>query len=131
MQYHDFVGEVQHRARLATTEEAVTAIRATLTTLSERLHHGEATDLAAQLPDEIGAFLRDTKTDERFSLDEFFQRVAERAGIDKPDAAYHARAVVSVLQEAATRGEMENVRSQLPESYAPLFEAGHEGGMST
>ena len=51
--------------------------------------------------------------------------------MDLPRAVYHARVVMEVLQEAVTKGEMDDVRSQLPDEYAPLFEAGSQGEMST
>ena len=41
MQYQEFVGSVQHRTRVGEKEEAVSAIRATLQTLGERLSEGE------------------------------------------------------------------------------------------
>lgn len=50
MEYQDFIGAVQNRARVGTAEQAVSAIRATLETLGERIVTGEAEDLAAQLP---------------------------------------------------------------------------------
>ncbi|MGM0669506.1 MAG: DUF2267 domain-containing protein, partial [Gemmatimonadota bacterium] len=56
MNYDDFVGEVQHRARLPSSGDAVKAIRSTLETLGRRLHGGEARDLAAQLPEEIARY---------------------------------------------------------------------------
>lgn len=122
MKFDQFVGQVQHRARLASEGEAVRAIQATLETLSERLHPGEAEDLAAQLPQELGTYLRQIDTIERFDLNGFYERVAARESADLPDAVYHARAVISVLQEAVTAGEMQDVRGQLPEDYGPLFE---------
>lgn len=56
MKYDEFMGMVQNRARLASTGEAVRATRATLQTLGQRLFGGEAKDLAAQLPQEVGDF---------------------------------------------------------------------------
>ena len=130
MQHDEFVGHVQNRARLASRGEALRAIRATLETLGERLAGGEAEDLAAQLPPEIGDYLREVESDGSFSLDTFFDRVAEREGTDLPVAVHHARAVVAVLQEAVSAGEMEDVRAQLPEEYNPLFESGSEGSLT-
>jgi uncharacterized protein (DUF2267 family) len=95
MQFHDFIGHVQHRARLPEEGEALKVTRATLTTLGERLHGGEGGDLGAQLL----------------------------------VAVHHARAVIDVLKDAVTEGEMGDVRAQLPEEYASLFEAGSEGEM--
>jgi uncharacterized protein (DUF2267 family) len=129
MQYDEFVGEVQHRARLASRGEAMRAIQATFETLAERLPPGEASDLAAELPPELSTFLEDAEETESFSVDDFFLRVAAKEAADLPDAAHHARAVIAVLQEAVSAQEMEQVRGRLPDNYIPLFEAGSEGEM--
>lgn len=65
--------------------------------------------------------------EDSFNLEQFFQRVAERESADLPQAVHHARAVISVLQEAVTPGEVADVRAQLPDEYDPLFDAGSEG----
>lgn len=70
MQYRDFLGQVQHRARLGRLQDAVTATRATLETLGERLEGGQGNHLAAQLPQEIGLYLQQPEQQERFTLDE-------------------------------------------------------------
>jgi uncharacterized protein (DUF2267 family) len=121
MQYDEFIGQVQHRARLASRGEAVKAARATLGVLGQRLFGGEAEDLAAQLPQEIQPYLKQAKADDSFGLDEFYQRVSETEGVDLPVAVYHARAVVSVVSNAVSEGEIEDVRAQLPDEYDPLF----------
>ena len=125
MEYTDFIGAVQNRAQLGTQEQAVSAIRATLETLAERIATGEAEDLAAQLPREIGYYLRQhAQTNERFDLDEFYERVTRRESmaVDLPDAVHHARVVMSVVEEATTPGEMADVRTQLPDEFNDLFE---------
>jgi uncharacterized protein (DUF2267 family) len=129
MQYHEFIGKVQNRARLGTTGEAVRATRATLEVLGQRLYHGEAAHLASQLPTEIGVFLKNDHPDEAFGVEEFFERVSTRENVDVPDAAHHARAVISVVKEAVSKGQFNDVRAQLPEEYDPLFESGSEGEM--
>jgi uncharacterized protein (DUF2267 family) len=127
MQYDAFVGEVQNRARLSSRGDAVRAIQATLETLAERISAGEASDLAAELPPELGTFLTDVEATERFPVDDFFLRVAAKETADLPDAVHHARAVMEVLLESVTPGEMDDIRSQLPDDFGPLFEAGSEG----
>jgi uncharacterized protein (DUF2267 family) len=116
---------------MASTGEAVQAIRATLQTLGERVTPGQADDLAAQLPEELGLYLKMAEGVEQFELEEFFERVTKREGIDRPDAVYHARVVIDVLLEAVTTGEIEDLLSQLPDSFRPLFEAGSKGEMDT
>lgn len=131
MKHDEFIGQVQHRARLNSRGAAEHATRATLETLAERLAGGEADDLAAQLPPELGEYLRGegAALGERFSLDEFFQRVSLRERVDLPDAVFHARAVIEVLSLAVSKGEMDDVRAQLPAEFARLFEAGSTGQM--
>jgi len=131
MQFENFVGEVQNRAHLATQGETMRAICATLETLGERLNGRENEHLAAQLPPGIGAYLRLAKQPQRFDLQGFFDRVSERegVGVDPPEAAHHARTVVEVLQEAVTPGEIQHVRDQLPDEFAPLFDSGSQGAM--
>lgn len=133
MQFHEFVGEVQHLARLDSTGNAMRAIAATLETLGERLHGDEADSLGAQLPYALAAYLRLARQKEAFDLDEFFKRIAERegAGVDLPDAAHHARVVIAVLEKAITPGEWADARAQLPDEWDPLFEAGATGEMKT
>ncbi|MHB9134406.1 MAG: DUF2267 domain-containing protein [Armatimonadota bacterium] len=129
MHYDEFVGQVQHRARLASEGDAVRAIHATLQTLSERLYGDEASDLAAQLPLEIGAYLKEPVVQDSFDLKEFYQRVAIRENADLQDAVYHARAVISVVLDAVSRGEIDDMLAQLPNEYQGLFTWTGEGGM--
>lgn len=128
MHYDQFVGQVQHRARLGSTGDAVAAIRATLETLAERLAGGEAKDLASQLPREIGYYLMRglPELPQRFGLDEFVWRVSMRAGVQMRRAFFQARVVLEVVSEAVSLGEMEDVICQLPQEFEPLF-AGSEG----
>jgi uncharacterized protein (DUF2267 family) len=132
VQYDQFIGQVQSRARLPSREEAERAAEATLATLAERLAEGEAQHLTAQLPEELARRVRAGagETAEKFDVREFFQRVAQKEGVEPPTAAFHARAVVEVWCEAVTEGQVRDVRSQLPGEFAPLFEAGSEGKMA-
>ena len=135
MEHDQFVGQVQDRARLASRGDAERSIRATFETLGERLSGGAASNLAAQLPSELAENLRRTvasesASGEQFSLDEFFQRVTRREGVDQPDAVFHARAVVEVVDDATTGNLVSKIREQLPAEYDRLFEAGSTGRMA-
>ncbi|HWB71597.1 MAG TPA: DUF2267 domain-containing protein [Egibacteraceae bacterium] len=124
MDHDEFIGHVQHRARLDSRGAAEQTTRATLETLAERLAGGEPKDLAAQLPDEIGRHLRRTEAaQESFSLQDFYQRVAERSapGVGLPDAAFHAKAVLSVVRDAVSPGQFDHLVAQLPDEYRDLL----------
>lgn len=128
MDHDEFIGQVQNRARLADTGEALRASRATLTTLGERIQEGDAENLAAQLPEEIGRFLTDAETHgERFEFDGFVDRVMEREELtgedERADAVHHARTVLDVVEDAVTEGQMNDLRDGLPEEeFGELFE---------
>jgi uncharacterized protein (DUF2267 family) len=56
-----------------------------------------------------------------FSLNDFLQRVGEEEGVGIEEASSHARVVMGVLEEAVTKGEMDDVRRQFPSEFDPLF----------
>lgn len=124
MQYSEFIGKVQNMAGLPSEDEAVKITRVTLQTLGSRLAGNESKHIADQLPSEIGRFLTERESGRRtesFSLNEFYQRVAERTGADEPAARHHCRAVMSVLRNALSPGEIEDIKAQLPDEFDSLL----------
>ena len=133
MKYEEFVEKVEQRAHLASKGEAQRAIQATLETLAEGLTRIERVDAAAQLPRGLALYLEQPNlgsgnqpapVQKRISsLDEFYQRMALREDVPQATAREHARAVMSVLVEALSRGEVEDIHRQLPiEFYYEFFE---------
>jgi uncharacterized protein (DUF2267 family) len=121
MKGEQFIAEVRNLAELESNENAEKAIRVTLQTLKERLAGNEPSNLAAQLPPEVAGFVEGEGGGEPFSVEEFYERVAQREGVSTDEAIRHVRAVATVLQAAVTRGELEDVRSQLSNDYEDLF----------
>ncbi len=81
---------------------------------SKRFTLDEVKDLAAQFPSEIAYYLRQRSGFlEKFGLDEFFRRIGRREQAT-PTQPFHARIVLSVLQNVVTRGEIQNILAQLP-----------------
>ena len=135
MNFDEFTGQVQHRLELPGTGETVRAIRATLMTLGQRIQAGEATDLASNLPMEIGWYLTGPVREhgERFDWREFVARVAEIEGVDPPEAAYHAQVVMDLVSAVSPPSEIQQIREQLPqdeddENWRKLFEVIDAGG---
>jgi uncharacterized protein (DUF2267 family) len=121
MKGEQFIAEVRNLAELANDEEAQKATRATLETLRERLAGNEPSNLAAQLPPKVASYVEGSGSGEPFSVDEFYDRVAQKEGVDHDEAVKHARAVATVVQTAVTGGEVDDVRSQLGNEYGELF----------
>ncbi|NIJ13839.1 uncharacterized protein (DUF2267 family) [Saccharomonospora amisosensis] len=136
MDHDHFIGQVQTRAQLASRGEAEGLTRATLETLGERVPEHLAENLADQLPAELGEHLRRTVTlggagsGERFGLDEFVARVAERGHLPEPNAVYGSRVVLEVTDEA-TQGVLDKVRHSLPAGLRQLVDAGSTGQMGS
>lgn len=120
MKYDEFIGHVQNRAALPSRGDAERLTRVVLENLGARLQEGEADDLAAQLPKELGRHLLNQPL-EKYELNELFSRVAESEGVDQPEAAYRTRVVFEVLMEAASIGEIKDVLDQLPKEFSRLF----------
>lgn len=118
MKYDQFIKHVQEEAQLNFREDAERATRATLETIKERIGN-EASQLAAQLPKELGQYLhgREGEDGQYFKIDEFCQRVS--ASVEQSVTVAHAKAVFAVLQ-AVTPGEFADVRS-ISEDYEKLF----------
>ncbi|MDQ7903600.1 DUF2267 domain-containing protein [Phytohabitans sp. ZYX-F-186] len=135
MQHDHFIGQIQARARLSSRGEAERATRSVLETLGERIPEGLADNLAAQLPTEVGEHLRRTEvyggygSGERFDRDEFVARVSSRSGFDGPQAAFAARAVCEVVDEATQGTVMGKVVEALPDDVQSLVVAGSTGQM--
>lgn len=126
MNYQEFVDEVRERARLDNERDTLVAIEATLKTLGERLTDVEATQLAAQLPPEIGRFLTVVDTNKSFDLREFYEHISRRESIGEPQSREHAQAVLSVVEETVSPGELRDVLAQLPDEYLNLFTFGSD-----
>lgn len=120
MQYDDFITRVAMTADLP-QEQAASLTRATLATLADRISGGEAQDLAAQLPAPLQSALVSTQENaQAFSFEEFVERVAEAADMDRDIAERGVDAVFITLREAVTPGEFDDVLSQLPSDFQRL-----------
>jgi uncharacterized protein (DUF2267 family) len=121
--YERFISIVEGAAGVG-REPARRATQATLETLADRISKGEARDLADQLPPELAPSLATDHDAERFGVDEFLRRLAEREGVDLESARRHAMAVFAALGQAVSPDELSDLRSELPKDYAPLLPRG-------
>ena len=132
MQYDEFIEQVQTRAHLSSPSEAQLATQTTLETFAAYLSWKDRHDAASQLPKNIKTYLQwpivgpgdqpAAGSESNVSLDDFYQRVSILEEVPRETAAEHARAVMSVLSEALSKGEFEDIRAQLPaELYNEFF----------
>jgi len=134
MRYHELVERVQEQGGLDSRDEAVVAIRATLSSLGECLYRTERRHLASQLPKAAKEFLHEhvdrevTRQESAcLTLQEFYDRVGARADVTRSRAIERARAVAAVLQETLPEGEWEHVISEMPKEYHELLAGASSG----
>ncbi|UPK75329.1 DUF2267 domain-containing protein [Nocardioidaceae bacterium SCSIO 66511] len=124
MKYKEILKEVKQRADLPDEDAAAAATFATLDTLGERLAGNEPTNLADQLPAEFrDVLIRHAGEPQKYDLDEFFRRIAERQrdGCTRAEAETHAHAVLATIGSFVSHGEMDDLRRQLPPEYEPII----------
>ncbi len=107
---------------------AYQVLRATLHALRDRLIPDEAAHLGAQLPTLIRGVYYDGwkpagKPVRIKSVDEFLGAVVAELGSPKLASEASVRAVFEVLAERVSEGEINDVRSGLPEPLRALFPA--------
>jgi uncharacterized protein (DUF2267 family) len=138
MEYNEFIKRVQDAAELAVPAETEAAIMAVLGTLGELLSPLERRHLAAQLHKPLKEYVdlwaerppKERTGRHRFNLEEFYNRVAARAGVRYPAAVQRSRAVLKVLQEAVGAGEVADLFRELPAGYEELFSGKPAGPLS-
>ena len=121
MDHNAFLHEVIRRGGLSQRSEAERLTQAVLTTLGERLVSRERDRLAAQLPAELKPFLVLQPPGMDYPLTRFYDAVAQRADMDRHAVVERTRAVMAVLQQAVSLGEIQDVIASLPAEYAELF----------
>lgn len=127
MNREDLLEDVSDLADLGSRHAARGATLATLRTLGEHVTAGEAGDLAARLPDELASATTDMSDESPagFSVDEFVARVADRSDLgddERAEATRRVRAVFAALADNGLENQLVEVREQLPNEYASLFE---------
>ena len=126
MRSDEFLKNVTEVGGPSDPESAAVVTRTVLDNLGKQLKGGEAADLAAQLPAELKEPLQRHGSEAPLTddVDDFLRRLAGQLGegIDPETARTYARAVLSTLDAMVSEGETNDLRSQLPAGFAPLFE---------
>lgn len=127
MQTEEFVARVAAAAPGRDPERAFEMTVPTLEVFCAHLPAEEARRLAAQLPQaladvaEAGGSRSDTSA-RAIDLNEFYAKVAERAEVSGEEATEYADAVIRVLKDAVSDGEIADVALELPPELSSLLE---------
>ncbi|RIV25247.1 DUF2267 domain-containing protein [Fibrisoma montanum] len=127
MQYPEFLHAAKEKLGVQTEQEVLNVARAFLHTLTEHLAGNAADNLGAQLPAPLLDIIREINPEERdqgerFKLTEFYERVADKAGVDDETGKRYTHQFMDVLGQMVTAGEINKLMLTLSDDYAPLFD---------
>jgi len=124
---HEWLEQIEQELELPDQEQALSAFRAVVHTLRDRLTPDEAADLASQLPTLLRGFYYEqwkpsAAPRKQRDVQEFLGSIGEQLnpGI-RIDPARCARGVFAVLERHVTGGEIEDVRNMLPADIRSLW----------
>lgn len=131
MQYNEFLHEAKATLGAGSEQEVLTISRAFLHTLTEHMAGNAADNLGSQLPAPLADIIRELSPEERdqgerFKLTEFYERVADKAGVDEATGKQYTHQFMQLLGRMVTAGTINKLMLTLSDDYAPLFE-GVEG----
>ncbi|HEX6552206.1 MAG TPA: DUF2267 domain-containing protein [Ktedonobacteraceae bacterium] len=132
MKYEEFIEQVRRRAHLSSEDEAKRATQATLETLAAYISWKERHDAASQLPKVIKDYMQQPflaagkppapSPESSEIVEDFYRRVSILEEVPLEAAREHARAVMSVLRDALSEGEFEDISDELaPALYNEFF----------
>ena len=123
MEYTEFITHVQTLAQSESREEVEVATRATLEIIKQIIPSDEREELAAQIPQELGEYLRGRETEpiESFHLQEFIERISQKESVSPTISIIHVRAVFAVLQNAITPEKFRKFYDYFSHDYEELF----------
>lgn len=114
MRYGEMVKKVQQYSGFSDSESENALVTFTRM-LSKRLTPDERMDFASQLPAE----LQDTvvsvdTTDDSMTMEDMLETMADEQNIDEDGAKKQIMAAWQTLKDAISKGEIDDIRSQLP-----------------
>lgn len=123
MEYTEFITHVQTLAQSESREEVEVATRATLEIIKQIIPSDEREELAAQIPRELGEYLRGSETEpiQSFHLQEFIERISQKESVSPTISIIHVRAVFAVLQNAITPEKFRKFYDYFSHDYEELF----------
>jgi uncharacterized protein (DUF2267 family) len=121
--YRRMLSHVRARTKLDSAKAAQTALETVLAQVLRRLTPDEARDLAAQLPSLLQENLRTVPPgpDKSVTLEGIERELTSRLGVDDSRAREILAGVGAVVVDSVTKGEIDDVRIQLPADLRSIF----------
>jgi uncharacterized protein (DUF2267 family) len=120
MGYREMVKTVQRYSGFS-DHESESALHTFLRVLSRRLTSDEREDLASQLPAELQDDALQTEETDKMQMEDLMQEMADELEVDESRAKKQIMAAWNTLKDAVTPGEIQHIRSQMPQSMTAVL----------
>ncbi|HET9721760.1 MAG TPA: DUF2267 domain-containing protein [Candidatus Saccharimonadales bacterium] len=120
MKYHELIKKVQHYSGFS-DQESKEALEMMVESLAVHLTEGERQDFASQLPQELQDIALATLATDDNSRQDMVEQFMEIENIDEGRAKKQIHAAWRALKNAISRGEIDHIRAQLPNSTVALL----------
>ena len=120
MGYRELIKKVQHYSGFS-DQESKRALEQTVEALAGRLTADERKDFASQLPSELQEVALSAHTVDKKSKADLIGDFMQRQNIRRDRAKKQLLAAWQALKDAITKGEIEDIKAQLPKSASALL----------
>ncbi len=120
MKFRELVKKVQIHSGFSDTESK-DALEMMVESLAVHLTEGERKDFASQLPQELQDIALAVLATEKNSRQDMLEQFMEMQGVNRARAKKQILSAWKALKEAISLGEVEHIRSQLPNNMAAFL----------
>ena len=122
-----WLSEIQRELDMDNEQVAYKLMRGTLQAIRDQLPTHEAVQFCAQMPTLIrGIYMEGWKPTDRpvhvRNVQEFYRSVQKHMGVDLSDIEHGVRAVIKVIDQHISAGEVSNIKENLPRNLLALWE---------
>lgn len=117
MTYRELVKKVQHYSGFS-DDESETALLLFVKNLAARLTMDERKDFASQLPVDLQDVAMNDEVSRVRTANDFIMQFCLEEDIDEPRAKKQVMSVWRAIKDTVSRGEIEDIRAQLPRDIA-------------
>lgn len=119
MRYRELIKKVQDYSGLS-FEEAKEALQVMVEVLAVHLTERERKDFASQLPEELQNIALAVLATEENSTKPILPQIMELQQVDENRAKHQIKAAWRALKNAISRGEIEDIKAQLPNDFVAI-----------
>ena len=130
MQLQESLTRIRKSTGIEDPDVAKRLIMSSLETLGELLPKAERIRIGAPLSRELREAFTSDRSQDTFTLEEFYNRISSRTDLGYPEAKDGAMAVMQLIRETMGPNEIKEIQRSLPDGFQELFSGRPKGPLS-